>query len=182
MTGVNAEVEKATAKAMELVRAGQLEKRLWRLFHTVKHYGAWSKRGDFEERWNIGLRNITATTEEIDFGWKKEEFDIVHFDAFDLRISVGGKRIYSETPDGDYAYWCILYRADGSNSLLAQYGDADDLPDYCPNMTGVEEFHYDKTAFEVLERLNQLIDEYKEKCDRRDAEERKNRYAGKFTF
>ncbi len=65
---------------------------------------------------------------------------------------------------------------------LVDYADGDDLPNFCPGLIGVEEFHFDNDAFSALAQVNRLIDAYKEKCDRKDAEKRQERYSGKFTF
>jgi hypothetical protein len=182
MTGNDVEIAKAKAKAKELAIAEQLDRNLWRAAQTVRHYGAWSKRPDFDELWNIGVSNVSESREEIDFGWTKQDFEIVNFDAFNQRFSLAAAHVSTPTPDDYYSYWSLLYRYNGKTVALIDYSDGDDLPDFCPGLSDVEEFHFDKNAFSAIAQLNRMIDAYKEKSDRKEAEERKERYSGKITF
>lgn len=182
MTGNDNEIAKAKAKAKEIMKSEQIDTNLWRACQTVRHYGAWSKRPDFDELWNIGVTGVVETKEEIDLGWKKEIYKIVSFDAFNQRLSLGGTRVYSSAPDSYYKYWSLAYLYNGRMIALVDYAEGDDLPDFCPGIIGVEEFHFDKDAFSAIAQLNKMIDAYKEKRDRKEEEEKKERYSGKFTF
>jgi hypothetical protein len=173
-------------KAKQYVKEKRWDYLLVNAYLETKHFIYWSRRHDFEEKWNIGLTNISSEIRTLECGYKKNEnneFLVANFN--NIKFKIGGLRDTTYMPDGDaYTTLSIVLLIDEKVVLSARYSeDADDplrARDY--GIVSVEELHSIPEISELLEGIARAVDEKNERDELKRKKEEDNSYDGKFTF
>lgn len=72
-------LDDAVEKAKAIIAAGDYDQKLLHLYLKLKHYGFFIRHSEGEQRWNIGVQNISVETKEADIGYYKLKMDFVTF-------------------------------------------------------------------------------------------------------
>ena len=172
-------------KALAYVKEKRWDYLLVHAFLETQHYHAWSKRGDFEDEWNIGLRNISSEKKPLVCDYLKEETTFLKATYNDINFEIGGFSHSFSAPDGDYSvtFACSLI-IDGQTVLTAMYSEKD-TDAYFPrdfSIFSVEELHVDMRIDDLLNGIETLITQHVNRREQRESERRDKKYEGKFTF
>jgi hypothetical protein len=172
-------------KALNYVKDNRWDFLLVNTFLTIKHYLSLSKRTDFEDEWNIGLKSVSSCERTLVSGYKEERVTFVNATVNDTNFSIGGFSDSTSMPD-DSLYvtlYCSLL-IDNNVVLTIQYVDRDyesyDASHY--TMVSVEELHVDPRIDKVLGDIEVLINEHKKLRDKKEKRQQNDQYDGKFSF
>jgi hypothetical protein len=173
-------------KAKKYVKEKRWDYLLVNAYLETKHFTSWSRRHDFEEKWNIGLTNISSEIRTLECGYKKNENnEFLVANLNNIKFKIGGLRDTTYMPDGDaYTTLSIVLLIDEKVVLSFRYSvDADDpfsARDY--GIVSVEELHSAPEISELLEGIEKAVDEKNDRDELKRKQEENNSYEGKFTF
>jgi hypothetical protein len=181
-------LDEAKEKAKAIVLARGFDEKLLHIFAKVKHYGFFVRHNDGEQRWNIGVQNISAESKETDIGHYKVKMDFVTFFIDKDMISIGFASHRVAQPDRYKVYEVIQYLF--NNKLIMTLEYENDIAEM--NMghrdhshyhfTEVEEFHHDHTALDMIDQLALMIERHNQRQAERHVERHDENYRGKFSF
>ena len=170
-------------KALDYVKDRRWDYLLVHAFLAIKYYPSWSTNDDFEEKHNIGLKNISSVNRTLVCAYLKEETQFVKATYKDIVFEIGGFSHRSWVPDGDVTFACSLL-IDEKVVLTAEYSERDMdayfAGDY--SISSVEELHVDKRVDELLVGIERLITQHRAREEERQTKVKNQKYAGKFTF
>lgn len=156
---------------------------------SIEHFVAWSKREDFEKRYNIGVKNIRSVRKSIDIGRVSNETEFLVGDINGINFTFGGvtsSSCFSEN-DCPTIITSLSLFIDDKRVIAARYARSDEAfsaEDY--SLDSVEEFHNDPRIPSLLKAFHDGKTELERKNKKIDEELKKKeldlKYSGKFTF
>jgi hypothetical protein len=179
---------KKKSKAKEIMKEKKWDNSLIEAYHNLQHYPSWSKEVNFEEKLNIGVKNVSGIKKDIDVGYIKGEVTFVKCDFDSINFMIGGETKFSSSPDG--SSWCthaVSLFIDEIRVLAVMYSVKEDkydrglLPSDC-SLLSVEEFHAHKKIDVLLNGLHNAANELKIRNEKIRCEEDEKKYSGKFSF
>lgn len=172
-------------KALNYVKERRWDYLLVHTFLAVKHYPSWSENADFEERTNIGLKDISSKKRLLVCKYLKKETEFVKATYKDIVFEIGGFSHSSSMPDGEYfvTFACSLL-IDEKVALTAMYSERDMDAYFAKDfsISAVEELHVDKKIDELLVGIESLIAQREIREKERQTKMENQKYEGKFTF
>ena len=178
------DVLSAKDKALKILKSENIGRNLDTVYDAVQHYPSWSIRDDFNEKWNIGVSDISSSKENASItSYSQAEINFTNFRVFDTAVSIGGVLKYHSYPDNTSSTsQHVLFKVNGVLVLNLEYTGDDNLIYERFHLTDVEEFHNDGRAFELLSKIVTLIDDKKKRDRLKEEEEKEAAYKGKITF
>ena len=183
--GMPMDVNELKEKAKQAIIERKWDVLLMGAYLTTQHFVAWSKRDDFDECWNVGIRNVKGIKKSVDVSYVKDEAEFLLGELNGIHFQLGGVTNYYSMPDGhSFNTTNLSLFIDDKRVLAVQYTmDRDEayLPeDY--SLVSVEEFHNHESIDALLNsiKLGKLEQERKSKERKRLENEKK--YEGKFSF
>ena len=172
-------------KALDYVKSRRWDYLLVHAFLAIEHYHAWSERDDFEDKLNIGLKNISSEKRLLVCDYLKQETQFLKATYNNINFEIGGFSHSSSMPDGEYfvTFACSLLIDDKVvlNAMYNERGmDAYFANDYW--ISSVQELHVDKRIDELLVGIESLITQHKIREKERQTAAENQKYEGKFTF
>jgi hypothetical protein len=158
---------------------------LMEAYLTTRHFIAWSDRDDFQERWNIGVKNIYGVTRPVDIGYVNDEAEFLCGEIAGINFQLGGVMDYDSMPDGDsFNTANISLFVEGRRVMAVRYTFssldtyfAEDYRIFC-----VEEFHNDEIIGRLLFSLHNGKIEQEKRGVELDRIKEEEKYRGKFSF
>jgi hypothetical protein len=181
-------LEDAIEKAKSIITAHHYDQKLLHLYLKVKHYGFFARHSDVEQRWNIGVQNISAETKETEIGYYKVKMDFVTFFLDKDMITLGFASHRVSHPDHYKVFEVIQYGLNNKLVMTLEYENevAETHHVHADHshfrFTNVEEFHNNDYALSVLDRLEEMIDRHNQRQIEHHHERHDENYRGKFSF
>lgn len=172
-------------KAKKYVLENRWDYLLVHAYLNTQYFSSWSKEDEFEEKWNIGLKNISSEERLLECGYLKETTNFLVASYNDINFKLGGYKKYSSMPDGDtFATLSISLLIEEKVALSIRYSettfDAYRAEDY--RLIDVEEMHSSILKNKLLEGIETEIEMQKTREELRRKQEENDSYKGKFTF
>ena len=155
------------------------------VYLTTQHFVSWSSRDDFDECWNVGVKNIKGIKRNIDISYIKEETEFLAGEINDIYFEIGGVINFSSLPDGDSFITTNLSLIIDDKRVLAVRYTSDRDEAYFPedySLLSVEEFHNNQSIDLLFNAIRSGKLEQERKSKERDKLENEKKYEGKFTF
>ena len=83
-------------KAKKYVKEKRWDYLLAHAYLKTMHFYAWSKKEEFEEKWNIELTNIASEKRLLECGYVKKEIEFLVADYKDISFKIGGYKDYGD--------------------------------------------------------------------------------------
>ncbi len=182
---ISMDVNEMMEKAKQVMIEKKWDVLLMDAYLTTKHFVAWSVRDDFDESWNVGIKNVKGVKRNIDVSYINEETEFLTGEFNGIYFELGGVTNYSSMPDGDSFITTNLSLFIGDKRVLAVRYTIDRDEAYFfdgYSLLSVEEFHNHQSIDSLLNsiRLGKLEQERKSK--ERDRLKNEKKYDGKFSF
>ena len=181
---VDMDINELKTKAKNLMIENKWDDLLIDAFLTTKHFVAWSKRDDFDECWNVGIKNVKGVQRNIDVSYINDETEFLSGELNGIHFQLGGVIQYLSMPDGDsFVTENLSLFIDDKRVIAVQYimkGDGILPDDY--SLFSVEEFHNHQSIEPLLSGIRVGKLEQKQKSRERERIENETKYQGKFSF
>lgn len=179
------DVKEAKQRALRLMREKGMDLTLIKTYQAIKHYPSWAERDDFNEKWNIGLGDISGEEVTLEVGYLKDCCRLTVAEIDGVKFKIGGFAKFDVMPDGSSLDMeAVALYVDGKCVIAALYSrngvDAILPSDF--RLSSVEEFHQSAVAEQVLQSVSNLIDRWQAKKKVASHESDVAKYEGKFSF
>lgn len=172
-------------KVLNYVKDKRWDFLLVHAFLAIQHYSSWSKRDDFEDELNLGLKNLSFSEKLLVSGRREENVNFVNAIVNNVNFSIGGLIDHTSMPDGSsYTVLNCSLLIENKVVLTIQYSEKD-YESYDAShhtMISVEELHVDSKIDCVLSNIEALIKEHKKLQNRKRLTQENEQYDGKFSF
>jgi len=178
-------VEEIKQKAKNFIAEKNWNFLLIEAYIATKHFGAWSKNGETQARWNFGIGNISTVVRSIDCGYVKDDTEFLLGEIGGISFELGGFERSSSFPDGDsFRTTCVSFSIERNRVMAVIYSeiraDAYFASDY--EVSSVEEFHNHPLIDKVLNLFHEGIADIQVRNKLKKTAEMEEKYKGKFSF
>jgi hypothetical protein len=155
-------------------------------FLETKNFPFWVKnRDEFEENWNIGLKNISSEQRLLQCGYVKEITEFLSAELNGIHFKIGGFQQYNSAPDGEsFVTLSISLLINERVVLSVRYTDNKMEPYRASDwdILDVEEMHSTPEIPNLLLSIEKAIDERDKLAGLRQKQIQNAAYKGKFSF
>lgn len=172
-------------KALQFIKEKGWDSLLVSAFLEVKHYPSWALRDDFEEKWNIGVKNVRGETKFLKVGYGGEDVRFCVGEIAGIAFKIGGDLVFSTMPDGElFVTLPLELYLDDKKVMAVRYvaDSSDPILDSDFSLLSIEEFHNDDRIDTLLKEISRAKHQLKERRRLSDLAEKESNLEGKFTF
>lgn len=167
-------------KSEQFFKKKGLDKALVEFYDFAQHFSSWKKEKNFEEYYNVGLKNINRQSDESGY---TEDFTHAEFQG--TAFKYGGKT-KCDCYDGSVCWWMdLIFYLEDNLVIAARYyksGASDYVRPVDFSFSSLEEFHYSENLETLLLNLQDAIQKQKIRQEVIDGQQKNDQYKGKFTL
>jgi hypothetical protein len=147
-------------KALQLLRESRLGYHLVHVWLEIRYYPSWSKRDDFEAKWNFGLANVSSGERAVSIRGRDKTLTFLRASFDGRRFEIASDQSPVWWPDDEaFAVETLLLDWNGRRVANVNFTVHDDgiIPSHF-HLISVEELHWSDDWTKSIERMSKAID------------------------